>query len=215
MKTFRAYFFAAVIICSLVSCSFGGKPAVMIDQYALEYPPPSARGLGTIDTVIRLERFSVAQVFNHIKMVYRQKPTQYNDYAYHRWRANPGDLVGDSLLRDLRAAGLFRSVFSWRDVEDTPFVLKGSVGEFYESDEKDGRKAILSVYIVMMDTTSGDLARQVILQKGYRFEEPVTEKIAQGFAQAMSRAVDRLSGQVITDMNEVVRNRKRNLMSIK
>ena len=207
MNTFMKYFFMVSIVVSLVACSFGGKPAVMVEQYALEYPPPFVQGLSPLDEVIRLERFSVAQIFNHVKMVYRQKPTHYNDYAYHRWRANPGDMVGDSLLRDLRAAGIFKSVFSWRDVGNMPFILKGGVGEFYESDEKDGRKAILSVHITLMDTTSRELTKQIVFQKNYRYEEPVTEKTVQGFAQAMSRAVEKLSGQVITDVREAIKKK--------
>jgi ABC-type uncharacterized transport system auxiliary subunit len=207
MKTLMKYLFMVSIVLSLVACSFGGKPSVMVEQYALEYPPPSVQSLSPMHEVIRLERFSVAQVFNHVKMVYRQKPTHYNDYAYHRWRANPGDMVGDSLLRDLRAAGIFKSVFSYRDMGNTPLILKGGVGEFYESDEKDGRKAILSVYITVIDTTSRELTKQIVFQKNYRYEEPVTEKTVQGFAQAMSRAVEKLSGQVITDIREAIKRK--------
>jgi ABC-type uncharacterized transport system auxiliary subunit len=92
-------------------------------------------------------------------------------------------------------------------MENTPFILKGGVGEFYESDEKDGRKAILSVHITLIDTTSGELAKQIIFQKNYRYEEPVTEKTVQGFAQAMSRAVEKLSGQVITDIREAIKRK--------
>jgi ABC-type uncharacterized transport system auxiliary subunit len=208
MNTLMKYFFLVSIVLSMVACSFGGKPAVMVEQYALEYPPPSLQSVAPMDEVIRLERFSVAQIFNHVKMVYRQKPTHYNDYAYHRWRANPGDMVGDSLLRDLRAAGIFKSVFYYRDIENTPFILKGGVGEFYESDEKDGRRAILSVHIAVIDTTSRELTKQVIFQKNYRYDEPVPEKTVQGFAQAMSRAVEKLSGQVITDICTAVKKRK-------
>jgi ABC-type uncharacterized transport system auxiliary subunit len=208
MNTFIKYFFMVSIVLSLVACSFGGKPAVMVEQYALEYPPPSVQSLSAMDELIRIERFSVAQIFNHVKMVYRQKPTHYNDYAYHRWRANPGDMVGDSLLRDLRAAGIFKSVFSWRDMENIPLILKGGVGEFYESDEKDGRKAILSVHITVIDTKSRELTKQVIFQKNYRYAEPVPEKTVQGFAQAMSLAVEKLSGQVITDIYTAVKSRK-------
>jgi ABC-type uncharacterized transport system auxiliary subunit len=208
MNTLMKYFFMLSIVVSLVACSFGGKPAVMVEQYALEYPPPSVQSLSPMDELIRIERFSVAQIFNHVKMVYRQKPTHYNDYAYHRWRANPGDMVGDSLLRDLRAAGIFKSVFSWRDMENIPFILKGGVGEFYESDEKDGRKAILSVHITVIDTKSRELTKQVIFQKNYCYAEPIAEKTVQGFAQAMSRAVEKLSGQVITDIYTAVKSRK-------
>jgi uncharacterized lipoprotein YmbA len=200
--------FVVVIALTLFACSLGGKPSVMVEQYALEYPPPTIQSKSPIDAVIRLERFSVAQIFNHVKMIYRQRPYQYNDYAYHRWRANPGDMVGDSLLRDLRAAGTFKSAFSYRDMEKTPLLLKGDIGEFYESGEKDGRKAILSVHFTLMDTTQKNLTKQIIFQKNYRLEESVTEQTVQGFARAMSRAAEKLSGQVVTDVHEAMKNRK-------
>ncbi|MBA4396894.1 MAG: hypothetical protein C0394_05870 [Syntrophus sp. (in: bacteria)] len=208
MKTLMKILFVLWITGGLTACALGGKPVVMVEQYALEYAPPSVQNLSPIDGVIGVDRFSVSQIFNHVKMIYRQKPTLYNDYAYHRWRANPGDMVGDSLLRDLRAAGVFKSVFSWRDMENASFILKGGVGEFYESDETDGRKAILSVNITLMDATQKEFTKQVIFQKNYRHEEPVTVKTVQGFAQAMSRAVEKLSGQVIMDVHEAMKNRK-------
>jgi ABC-type uncharacterized transport system auxiliary subunit len=208
MTTLMKSLFMVGIALTLIACSFGGKPSVMVEHYALEYPPPAMQNLSPIDRVIGIDRFSVSQIFNNVKMIYRQKPTLYNDYAYHRWRANPGDMVGDSLLRDLRAAGVFKSVFSLREMENTPFILKGGVGEFYESEEADGRKAILSVHITLMDTTQKELTKQIIFQKNYRYEEPLTEQTVQGSAQAMSRAVERVSGQVIADVYEAIKNTK-------
>jgi cholesterol transport system auxiliary component len=208
MQALMKSLFLVGIALTLIACSLGGKPSVMVERYALEYPSPSLQGLSPIDAVIRFERFSVAQIFNHVNMIYRQKPYQYNDYAYHRWRANPGDMVGDSLLRDLRAAGIFKSVFSYRDLENVSLLLKGGVGEFYESDEKDGRKVILSVHITLMDKTQKELTKQIIFQKNYRYEEPVTEQTVQGFARTMSRAAEKLSGQIITDIYKAVKSRK-------
>jgi ABC-type uncharacterized transport system auxiliary subunit len=208
MTTLMKYLFMVGIVCGLMACTSGGKPSVMVEQYALEYPSPPMQNIGRIDQVIRIDRFSVAQIFNNIKMIYRQKPRSYNDYTYHRWRANPGDMVGDELLRDLRATGIFTSVFSYRDMENPDLLLKGGVGEFYESDEKEGRKAILSVNITLMDRTQKELARQIIFQKNYRYEEPIPEQTVQGFAQGMSRAVEKLSGKVMADVYEAVKNRK-------
>ncbi|MCX5857385.1 MAG: ABC-type transport auxiliary lipoprotein family protein [Deltaproteobacteria bacterium] len=212
MTTLMKYLFMVGIACGLMACTFGGKPSVMVEQYALEYPSPSIQNIVRIDQVIRIERFSVAKIFNNVNMIYRQKPHSYNDYEYHRWyhrwRANPGDMVGDGLLRDLRATGIFKSVFSYRDMENPDLLLKGGVGEFYESDEKEGRKAMLSVNITLMDRTQKALAKQIIFQKNYRYEEPIPEETVQSFAQGMSRAVEKLSGQVMADVYEAVKNRK-------
>jgi len=207
IKKLMKYLLMVLVAFGLAACAMGGKPAVMVEQYALEYPPPSLQTQGRIDEVIRIDRFSVSQIFNNVKMVYRQKPSSYDDYTYRRWRANPGDMVGDELLRDLRATGIFKSVFSWRDIEQTRLALKGGVGDFYESDEKDGRKAILSVNITLMDTTQKELTKQIVFQRTYRYEEPIGEATVQGFARGMSRAVEKFSAQVIADVCAAVKNR--------
>ena len=207
MNKLMKYLLMVWLACGLAACALGGKPPVMVEQYALEYAPPALQSLGRINEVIRLDRFSVSQIFNNVKMVYRQKPSSYDDYTYRRWRANPGDMVGDELLRDLRATGIFKSVFSWRDMEQAPLVLKGGVGEFYESDEKDGRKAILSVHMTLLDATQKELTKQIVFQRNYRYEEPIREETVQGFARGMSRAVEKLSAQVISDVYAAVKNK--------
>ena len=53
-----------------------------------------------------------------------------------------------------------------------------------------------------------DFLRAIIFQKNYRYEEPIPEETVQGFAQGMSRAVEKLSGQVMADVYEAVKNRK-------
>jgi cholesterol transport system auxiliary component len=208
MKTLMNIFLVICIAGGLSACAGGGKPAVRVEHYALEYASPSLPERTPIDAVIGVDRFSVASIFNSVKIIYRQKPSLYNEYAYHRWRANPGDMVGDSLLRDLRAAGVFKSVFSYRDMENPAFRLKGGVGEFYESDEPAGRKAILSVSITLMDVSQKESTQQIVFQKDYRGEEPLTEQTVQGLARAMSRAVERLSGQIVRDVYEAMKNKK-------
>jgi cholesterol transport system auxiliary component len=210
MTTLMKYVLMASMTVFLLSCAFGGgKPAIMLEQYALEYPPPSLPDLNRIEEVIRVERFSVAQIFNNAKIVYREKSYNYDDYTYHRWRANPGDMVSDYLLRDLRQSGLFKSVFSYRDLDDIPLVLKGGVGEFFEADEKGGRKAILSVDLTLMDLSQKDTVSRVIFQKNYRFEESVVEQTVPGFVQAMSKAMEKLSRQAIGDVYSAIKNTKR------
>lgn len=205
MKTAIKLLFAVWITAGLSACAWGGKPAVMLRHYALEYAPPSLQGLTQIDQAIAIERFSIAQVFNHVKMLYRPQPGLYNEYAYHRWRVNPADMLGDLLLRDLRAAGVFRTVFSYRDQENAALRLRGDVSEFFEREGADGRKAVLAIHVTLMDNTQKDPSVRVIFQKTYRHEEPFTDETVQGFAGGMSRAARMLSGQIIRDVHAAIR----------
>ena len=80
MTILMKYVLMASMTVFLLSCAFGGgKPAIMLEQYALEYPPPSLQDLNRIDEVLRVERFSVAQIFNNAKIVYREKSYNYDD----------------------------------------------------------------------------------------------------------------------------------------
>lgn len=56
--------------------------------------------------------FSVAQSFNSTAMVYKPQQNRLDSYPYSRWRVNPGDMVSDFLLRDIRKSLLFKGVFS-------------------------------------------------------------------------------------------------------
>ena len=209
MKTLMKTMIAVLTAVLLAGCALGGgKPAVRIEQYALEYAPPEPRSPVPADAAIRVDRFSVAQIFNSVKIVYRAKPYSFDDYAYHRWRANPGDMIGDCLLRDLRSSGLFRSVFSYRDMEDIPLVLKGGVGEFFEADEGGGRRAVLSVHLMLVDLSAREPGGRVVFQKNYRFEEPVAKKTLPGFVRAMSRAAEKLSARAIGDVYQAVKGKK-------
>lgn len=205
MKASMKITLSALTAILLLGCAMGGgKPAVMIEQYAIEYAPRAPRGSVPAEAAIRVDRFSVAQIFNSARIVYRERPYRFNEYAYHRWRANPGDMVGDCLLRDLRHSGLFRAVFSYRDIEDIPLVLKGGVAEFFEADEGGGRRAVLSIHLTLLDQSAREAGGRVVFQKNYRCEEPVEEKTVPGFVRAMSRAAEKLSAQAVGDVYQAV-----------
>ena len=189
-----------VVALLLSGCIGGGKPADMVEQYILEYTSPMFKNLSRIDEGFTVERFSVAQAFNSLSMVYRENPFNYNVYNYHRWRVNPGDMVTDYVLRDARNSDLFKAVFSYRDTKNTRFLLEGQVGEFMEIDEKEGRKAALTLTATLLDLRQKEITTRVVFQKTYRSVVPLEQPTARGLAQAMSRAMRKLSESLIRDI---------------
>jgi ABC-type uncharacterized transport system auxiliary subunit len=196
----------AALLVSLVSGC--GKPPMLVNQYILEYPAPSPGGRGKIPEAVKVELFSVAQAFNTNAMVYQPQPFQSQVYNYSRWRVNPGHLVTDYLLRDLRDAGLFKAVFGPEGGGKHRFKLEGGVAEFQEIDEPGSWKAALALTVTLLDTNQEELPQRVVFQKNYRVLEPMLEKTPQGLAQAMSRAMEQVSARIITDTAEAVRSRK-------
>jgi len=165
----------------------GGPPA-MVNKYMFEYPSPVFKVKSPVDESIKVELFSVAQAYNSTSMVYRPDPYTQKAYAYNRWQVNPGYLVTDFLVRDLRNSHLFKAVFPHTSGARSRFALEGGVQEIEELDEGDGWKAALSLNITLLDMNEEEVTKRVVFQKNYQAREPLAEKTPQGLAQAMSRA---------------------------
>lgn len=191
----------------MTSCSLGAKPSYKVNQYTLEYPSPFLRELTSVNELIKVEQFSVAQTFNTSAMIYKEGPNLRNVDPYNRWRTKPGEMAAEYLVRDLRNSGLFRAVISCDDSEESRYLLEGQVDEFLEASEKDGRKAVLSLNVTFLDLTKRDTAEKVIFQRDYKVVKPYPEKTPAALAQGMSRAMEKISRQIILDLQDAVKSR--------
>jgi len=195
---------AALFMACLGGC---GKPPMLVNQYLLEYPAPVVDRKAKLSTDVKVDLFSVAQAFNTNAMVYQPHPYQSQSYNYSRWRANPGNLVTDYLIRDLRESGLFKAVFGPSSTGKHRFKLEGGVAEFQELDTPGGWQASLALTVTLLDMDKEELPQRVVFQKNYRVQEPMPVKTPQGLAQGMSRAMEQVSARIIMDVYEAARTR--------
>jgi uncharacterized lipoprotein YmbA len=175
-----------------------------VNQYTLEYVSPILREIVQINELIKVEKFSVAQALDTSAIVYRDGPNLRNIDPYNRWRTKPGDMVTDFLIRDLRHSGLFRAVFSYNGNEETRYRLEGQVNEFLESTDKDGLKAVLSLNITFFDLSKKETTETVVFQRDYRYTEPLEAETYGGLAQAMSKAMEKFSRQMMMDLYQAI-----------
>ena len=192
------------IMVWMSGCSLGEKRTQVVRQYILEYPSPTVEGLAQTKELIKVERFSVTQAFNTTAMLYQDSPYTLNSDPYNRWRVTPGEMVPDYLIRDLRKMNFFRAVYSYHDFANTRYVLQGQVEDFLEVAERGSAKAVLGMNVTLLDLAK-EAPRKVLFQKSYRSEDPLHEKTAPGFAQAMSRAMEKISRQLMVDLREAIR----------
>ncbi len=202
-------YFVVFLLPFAFGCSLGGKPAYSVKHYVLEYPSPKMEGIQRFNELLKVERFSVSPTFNSTAMVYRENPFGRDAYHYERWRVNPGDMVTDLIVRDLRNSGLFRAIFSYHGGEETRFLLEGQVEEFLELEEKDSWKATLGVHITFLDLTKKERAEKAVFQRSYRFVELFAEKTPEGLAGGMSKAMERFSRQLIQDLEQAMKDGRR------
>jgi len=191
--------------CALIlfGCLPGASPPYVVDRYVLDYAPPPGKG-ERLDQALGIARFSVAQTYNGTAMIYKDNPYRTAALVYQAWGTNPGDMVTDCLLRDFRASGLFRAVFSFRSPERPRFMVEGGIEEFVESREAGKGLAVLALEVALLDNSAMDVPRSVLFQKQYRTEEPCLDRSAEACARAMSRAMESLSARIIADVHTAV-----------
>ena len=205
-------FLTLIIIMLSVSifhgCAGGKKPSHLIEKYTIEYPSPSFEDLAALDETLQVERFMVAHAFNTDAMVYRPEEFKLDSYSYHRWRVNPGDMITDFLLRDLRAASLFKAVHSYRDTRNARFVVEGGVVDFLEVENNGQRSASLSLSITLLDNDKREITQKIVFQRDYTFSEQIEEKSPKGYVKAMSKAVENTFSAIIPDIYDAVKERQ-------
>lgn len=195
----------ALLILLLAGCA-GGQPAKKTAYYMLNYTPPVFRSEKSLDDLLKLERFSVAQSFNNSAMAYRTGPFSLNSFPSDRWKANPGDLITDNLLRDFRRTGIFRAIFSYQDLEKTRFILQGSVLDFLGLQQNGDVQALLSLSVTLLDLEQKGISPQVVFQKNYSHASKCTEKGPEALAQGLSRSMEQLSEQIIADVYQALKS---------
>jgi cholesterol transport system auxiliary component len=192
----------ATLVVMLAGCFGGGKEW---HRYALDYAPAFPQGLAMLPETITVEPFTTAQIYRSTAMIFQEEPYQRDQYLQNSWRVSPADLVADCLLRDLRSSGMFRGVFHYRNAEPSRYLLSGSVEEFQEFYDKEGHRAVVSLNASLFDTSGKEFLDRLLFQKNYRFSEPLEEATPAGLAKGMSRAVAKVSGQLLADVYDAVR----------
>jgi ABC-type uncharacterized transport system auxiliary subunit len=196
-----------ITVITFAGCFGRTKTPYVVDQFTFDYPSPVLPDLTSTPELIRIERFSVAQSFNSTAMIYKPQMYRLDAYPYSRWRANPGDMVSDFLIRDIRKSLLFKGVFSYFSDEPVKYVLEGTLEELYESDEGPEGRAVLSVNITFLDRTEREVSKKILFQKAYQFASPVKEKTPDGFTAGVSANMSRLAEALIKDLDNTLKTR--------
>jgi ABC-type uncharacterized transport system auxiliary subunit len=208
IKTSSRLIFCGLIIgCLLIiqGCVNTGKPKYDVENYLIAYPVFVPEKQTKLATTIRLNRFTISTAYNTQNMIFRQDTYTFDSFNYNRWAVNPADMVADLLLRDLQSSNFFHAVFSRYVVDDGLFLLQGNIEDFYLRIDKKGKTAIVSMEITLRDSREKDAIKRIVFQKQYRHEELLTDQTPRGYCQAMSKAVQTISQQILNDVYQAIK----------
>jgi ABC-type uncharacterized transport system auxiliary subunit len=202
-----AIFILIIFLISSGGCVTLKQPNMKIEHYTLEYDallPVTNTNLNPVQAALKVERFSIAPVYNTSRIVYRDQEFKRSSYFYHKWKSNPADLVSYFLTRDIRESGLFTAV----NVPDSKIththIVEGLVDEFLEWDSKDKWEAVLSMNVTLLDAVTSDISKRVIFQQKFSSRKTCKEKHPKALAQAMSQAMAEVSENICLTIHEAL-----------
>lgn len=201
------YFIMIALFLMIIGCAGSGKPQYNVENYLLSYAAPSWDKLDAIAGSVKFDRFSIAAAYNSTNMIFRSDTYILDSFNYSRWAINPADMIADSLLRDMRASGLFQAVFSRYEADEGRFLISGGIEEFYLLTDKSHKTAFISIAISLRDTREKETGKSIMFQKKYVREEPLQESSPRGYCQAASQAMRVISQQIINDIYAAVKNK--------
>jgi ABC-type uncharacterized transport system auxiliary subunit len=190
----------------LVGCVQIRQPYIETFHYTLEYAPPELPALKPLPVVIQVDRFISSPVYDTNRMVYRDRDFARDAYAYHRWRTRPANLVQNFLVRDLTRSSLFQAVFA--DAAINPdYILEGTVDDFLEWNLQDQWLAVVNI-TVSLSSQEEQGRQRILFQENFSSRQPAARKEPQAIAEAMSRAMAEISGEVIRVVHTAITSHK-------
>jgi len=177
------------------------QPPVTIAYYTLEYTAPEIKDSPALPVVLRIAPIRAATPYRSTQMVVRSAPFKRDAFIYHRWHTDPGNMITENLINDLKQSALFQAVLPVDSYHSGKYLLEGTVDEFYVQEESGSWQAVLSLTLTLMATTEGT----IVWQQQVRASGPCLSKTPQGIAQAMSTAMQTLSAEIITTLYEHLR----------
>lgn len=190
----------AAMLTILAGCFDIRQSPPSVEFYTLEYDPPNILEAAPLPFIIKIEPFSTSPVYDSNKISYKEQKFKASEYAYHKWRAVPGELASTFLARDFAHSALFHAIVAAEIVPVYSHLITGHVEEFYRLSKNGSCSAVLSITVTLSSLRYQNMQDAILLQKRYAYQENCPEQTPQGFVEAMSRAMQQLSGSIIDEV---------------
>jgi uncharacterized lipoprotein YmbA len=152
-KKLIASSFAVMALIALAGC---GGAVKYPNYYALHIPPPpDPPAQEGVRASLAVREFRSPAYLHQGAIVYKTSPEQIGFYNYHRWAADPREVVTNAVTDRLRASGKFTQVKPYDGRSDVDYVLSGRIERLEEVDYEGGVKVEVAISAQMTNLTTG------------------------------------------------------------
>ena len=153
---------------------------------------PNASGVS-----LALAPMTSSHLYREDRIVYSSGAQQMGTYEYQRWTEPPAEMISEVLLRDLRASGRYREVYSQRSSSRADYVLRGQLYDFKEVPGSPLTARVTADW-ELYDAKTG----MTVWSHHYSHDEPVSEKDVPAMVAALDKNVQRAVGELKAGLDQ-------------
>ena len=189
-KKLIGFSFAAMALIVLAGC---GGAVKYPDYYALHIPPPpDPPAQEGVRASLAVREFRSPAYLHQGAIVYKTSPEQIGFYNYHRWAADPREVVTNAVTDRLRASGNFTQVKPYDGRSDVDYVLSGRIEKLEEVDYEGGVKVEVAISAQMTNLTTGATVWTNTVDEIGTVGQRDVPAVVSEMNRTMERAIDKL-----------------------
>jgi len=189
-KKLSASSFAVMALIALAGC---GGAVKYPNYYALHIPPPpDPPAQEGVRASLAVREFRSPAYLHQGAIVYKTSPEQIGFYNYHRWAADPREVVTNAVTDRLRASGNFTQVKLYDGRPDVDYVLSGRIEKLEEVDYGGGIKVEVAIAAQMSNVTTGAAVWTNTVDEVGTVGQRDVPAVVSEMNRTMERAIERL-----------------------
>jgi ABC-type uncharacterized transport system auxiliary subunit len=182
-----------IMLATLVGCGRMRYPA----YYTLNLPaPPDPPAPENVRSSIAVREFQAPNYLRQGPIVYRTTPEEIGFYEYHRWAADPRQVVTGAVIDHLRASGQYSMVSAYNGRPDNEYIFSGRLEKLEEVDYSAGVKVEIEMSAEITNVKTG----ATVWSNSVSEAEPVSKRTVPGVVsqlnQTMELAINKLLSTV-------------------
>ncbi|HXJ87844.1 MAG TPA: ABC-type transport auxiliary lipoprotein family protein [Candidatus Binatia bacterium] len=178
-----AFILMLTLVPALVGCGRVRYPAYYTLNLAAPPDPPAPE---SVRTSIAVREFQSPNYLRQGPIVYRTTPEEIGFYEYHRWAADPRQLVTGAVIDHLRASGQYAMVSTYNGRADDDYILSGKLEKLEEVDYPAGVKVEVAISAQITNVKTGSTVwSNAVSEVG-----TVSQRSVPGIVSQMNRTMD-------------------------
>jgi len=184
----------AIAGCLVGASCVASKP---VHYYTIQpASPPSNQGKPG-GLILLVGDVATPEALQDGRIRYRTGANQAGAYEYHRWTAQPGSMVRNSLLRALRASGKYQRVLESSSSAHGDYLVRGKLYEFGEVDNPSIRTRV-SLHVELVDSKTNHNVWDRMVER----EEPVSSKSVPDVVQSLDRNLQHVVNETVAEIDK-------------